>query len=83
MGVVAPGEEEWLWLQLTTFTSLLVLPSSGKCMILLNDSPNPVTATDDKKFTKLCRKNYIHITKEISGSKTGIESVEIHIWFIS
>jgi len=52
-------------------------------MFLLNDSPNPVTATDGKKFTKLCRKNYINITKEISGSKTGIESVETQIWFIS
>lgn len=48
-------------------------------MLLLNDSPNPVTATDGKKFTKLCRKNYINITKDISGSKTGIKSVEILI----
>jgi len=52
-------------------------------MLLLKDSPNPVTATDGTKFTRLCRKNYINITKEISGSKTGIESVEIKIWFLS
>jgi len=52
-------------------------------MLLLNDSPNPVTATDGKKFNKLCRKNYINITKEITESKTGIESAEIQVWFIS
>lgn len=86
LGIGRPVEYyslQWLWLQLATFVSLLVTPSSSKCMLLFSDSPNPVTATDYTKFTRVCLSNYINITKEISGSKTGIESIGIQIWLIS